>query len=319
MRIIAKKLKIYDIPFTNIKTHTKPIPYLGGVSLIISFFISLFIIRIFTHFPTGTLYSLRGIIIGSIIICILGLIDDIKYKGLGFKIKFLFQIIASIVLLLYGIQIKFIHPHWLGIIFSIVWIVGITNSINIIDIMDGLSSGVVLISSIGFFLIGLPQEEEIYVNFASIALAGACIGFLPYNLSNRYKIFMGDTGSLFLGFVLSSISLGTKYTEVNTAGIFVPIILLAIPIYDTLLVIYFRWSRGRSPFLGSKDHFALRLEKKGYSRKKIILLTYLTGIILTVLAFLITRSNLYIALILYTVIIISGLFIAYKLSKIEIE
>jgi len=319
MRTIALKLNILDIPHSNIKTHKIPTPYLGGVSIAISFWVGLTFIRILTSFPTGTLRSLRGIFLGSLIIFILGLIDDIKKDGLNFRLKFFVQISAAILIIFYGIKIEFIKPEWFGLIITTIWIVGITNSLNIIDIMDGLSSGIAIIASLGFFFIGLPSEEKIYVNFASIALAGSCLGFLPYNLSQKFKIFMGDTGSLLIGFILSSISLGTRYTDVNNIGLFAPILILAIPIYDTFLVIYFRWKKGISPFLGSKDHFALRLEKMGYSRKKILVLTYICGIILSVISFLVTITKFYYALTLFILTFLIALFFAFKLGEIEVE
>ncbi|MFN3966198.1 MAG: MraY family glycosyltransferase [Endomicrobiia bacterium] len=319
MRILALKLNILDRPHSNVKTHKEPVPYLGGLSIAISFWFALTFIRFLTSFPTGTLRSLRGIFLGSLIIVILGLIDDIKKEGLHFKLKFLVQISSAILLILYGIKMEFIKPEWFALIVTIIWIVGITNSLNIIDIMDGLSSGVAFIASLGFFFIGLPTEEKIYVNFASIALAGACLGFLPYNLSQKSKIFMGDTGSLFIGFILSSISLGTKYTDVNNIGLFAPILVLAIPIYDTFLVMYFRWKKGISPFLGSKDHFALRLEKIGFSRKKILFLTYIAGIILAFISFVVTITKFYYALIIYLITFSIALFFAIKLGEIKIE
>lgn len=318
VRKISLKLNILDIPHSDVKTHKLPVPYLGGVSIIIGFWLSILIIRLITHFPTGTLYSLRGILYGSLIICLLGLIDDIKYNGLHFKIKFFIEIIVSIILFFYGIRIKFITPDWFALLISLIWIVGIINALNIIDIMDGLSSGIAVISALSFFFIGLPKEEEIYVNFASIALVGSCLGFIPYNLSSKYKIFMGDTGSLFIGFILASISLGTRYSGVHNIGIFVPILLLAIPIYDTLLVIYFRWRKGISPFLGSKDHFALRLRQKGYSDKTILLTVYIIAAILGICGFLITILPFFISILIYSFVLLFGIILGYKLSLIKV-
>ncbi|OGS19584.1 MAG: hypothetical protein A3J83_00570 [Elusimicrobia bacterium RIFOXYA2_FULL_40_6] len=284
-----------------------------------SFVGGLTVIRLFTHLPTGTLRSLRGIFFGSFIIIVLGLFDDIKHKGLKFQSKFLIQTLPSVLLIIYGIQMKFIQPEWFAILVTIIWIVGVTNAMNIIDIMDGLSSGIAVIAALGFFLIGLPSEEEIFVNFASIALAGACLGFLPYNLSKKYKIFMGDTGSLFIGFILAATSLGTRYTDINSLGLFAPILILAIPIYDTFLVMYFRWKKGINPFMGSKDHFALRLEKKGLPRKKILLYTYIAGIVLSFISFIVTIVNIYSAVIVYAFTIFVAFVIAKILSRVHVE
>jgi len=320
IRKLAVKFNVMDVPHSSIKTHKEPIPYLGGVAICIGFWVSILIIRLITKFPTGTLFSLRGILFGSMVIAILGLIDDIKFKGLHFSTKFIIQIFASGILVFYGIKMDFITPEWFALLVSIVWVVGVTNALNIIDIMDGLSSGIAVIAALGFFFIGLPQEEEIYVNFASIALAGAILGFIPYNLSKKYRIFMGDTGALFIGFILSSVALGTRYTDRNNLGLLAPVLILAVPVYDTLLVSYFRWKKGQSPFLGSKDHFALRLKVHGFTRNKILGMTYLVAIALSLCALMATRvTELYLAAIIYLVVIIAGIVLAYQLSKIKID
>ncbi|OGS27608.1 MAG: hypothetical protein A2297_04225 [Elusimicrobia bacterium RIFOXYB2_FULL_48_7] len=318
-RKLAILLSIYDHPISEVKTHKKSTPYLGGIAIAVSFWGGLMLIRLLTNLPTGTLRSLRGIFIGSFIVFLLGLFDDVKRKGLKFQSKFIIQAIPGILLIVYGMRMKFIQPEWFAILVTTVWIIGVTNAMNIIDIMDGLSSGIAVIAAVGFFFIGLPSEEEIYVNFASIALAGACLGFLPYNLSKSYKIFMGDTGSLFIGFILAAISLGTRYTDINTLGLFAPILILAIPIYDTFLVMYFRWKKGINPFMGSKDHFALRLEKKGLQRKTILIYTYSAGVILSCISFIVTIVNIYSAAIIYLFTIFIALFIAKLLSKIHVE
>jgi UDP-GlcNAc:undecaprenyl-phosphate GlcNAc-1-phosphate transferase len=201
---------------------------------------------------------------------------------------------------------------------SLVWIIGITSAFNIIDIMDGLSSSVAFIASIAFLLIALPTEK-IYVNFCAVALAGGCLGFIPYNLSRGKKIFMGDTGSLTIGFILAAMSMGTSYTTLNDVGLMAPLLILAIPIYDTILVMYLRWRKGQSPFLGSRDHFALRLETMGFSRRQILAITYTASIVLAFGAFLITRLPLLWATALFAVILAGALGISYRLSLVDME
>ncbi len=315
-RFIALRYDILDKPHTDIKTHKMPTPYLGGLAIWSGWVISLFFIRFLTHFPTGTLRSLRGLLIGSSIIVLLGLVDDVLPKGLSFKKKFFVQALAALVLVAFSIKIDFIQPSFMGIAFSVLWVIGITNAFNIIDIMDGLSSGIAVVASLAFLFIALPSEQ-IYVNFSSVALAGGCLGFMPYNLSTKRKIFMGDTGSLALGFILAGISMGASYTEVNLIGVFAPVLILAMPIYDTMLVMVLRWSKGQSPFLGSKDHFALRLEKLGFSRKQILTITYLASIILAVGAYLMTRLPAAWATGLFAAIFVTALLVGNRLSKIK--
>ncbi|MCL1972671.1 MAG: undecaprenyl/decaprenyl-phosphate alpha-N-acetylglucosaminyl 1-phosphate transferase [Endomicrobia bacterium] len=318
-RFFAIKFNVMDSPITAVKTHKVSTPYLGGIAIALGFIASLFLIRFITHFPDGTLRSLRGIIYGSIIIMLLGFIDDVKYKGLGFKSKLLIQFLAAaIVVFGFDIRINFLAMYPFSCIVSILWIVGITNAFNIIDIMDGLSSGIAVIAAFAFLFISLPTEM-IYVNFCAVALAGGILGFMPYNFSKSKKIFMGDTGSLFIGFVLASIAMGTSYTKMNNIGLFAPLLILAVPIYETGLVSMFRMQKGKSPFLGSKDHYALRLEKMGFSRKRILIMTYIACTILAFCAFLFTKLTLSYAMMLLLVVLACLWAITVKLASVKIE
>ncbi|MBI5574559.1 MAG: undecaprenyl/decaprenyl-phosphate alpha-N-acetylglucosaminyl 1-phosphate transferase [Elusimicrobia bacterium] len=313
--LVAKKYDIIDHPKTPVKTHRVATPYLGGLAIFFGFVTSLFIIRYITNFPTGTLRSLRGIIIGATFIIIVGLIDDLK--TIGFKVKFLWQIVVAIILINFDIRIKFIQPQYLADILTIVWVVGIINAINIIDIMNGLASGISFIAAMTFLFIALPTEE-IYVNLAAVSLAGGIFGFIKYNFP-KAKIFMGDTGSMFLGFVLSALSLGTSYTKINDVALYSPILILGIPIFDTFYVMYLRFRKGKSPFLGSKDHFALRLEVVGLSRKNVVIFIWLISIILSFAAFVISRVQLLVAIVIYAIILALAIFGGWKLSKIKME
>lgn len=317
-RLVAIRFNILDVPHSDIKTHRTPTPYLGGLAIWSGWIVSLFAIRLFTHFPTGTLRSLRGMILGSLVILALGLVDDILPKGLGYKKKFIFQGLAAAVLIIFNIQIQFVSPYALSLIFTIVWTIGITNAFNIVDIMDGLSGSIALVASLAFLFIALPSEQ-LFVNFSAAALAGGCLGFLPYNLSAKRKIFMGDTGSLTIGFLLAAISMGTPYTRLNDIALLAPILILAIPVYDTILVMYLRWRRGMSPFLGSKDHFALRLEKLGYTRRQILVITFLACVILSVGAYLVTRLPPVEAAVLVLAFIAVSVVISRTLSKVRID
>jgi len=318
MRFLALRYSIFDHPSSEVKTHRTPTPYLGGLAIFFAFMITLVLVRFFTNFPTGTLRALRGIVFGSILIVLLGLADDLKLNGLNYKTKFFVQILISFLLIWFDIRIKFISPSYLAYFLTIFWVVGIINALNIIDIMDGLAGGIAAIASLSFFFIAL-LGEEIYVNYASIALTGACLGFLPYNLSQKYKIFMGDAGSLFLGFLLAAFSLGTYYTRISEIALYAPVIILAIPIYDTLFVMYMRIRQGRSPFLGSKDHFALRLEAWGLSRKKTVLLAYLLSLFLALFAWLVTRVKTIFALLIYIFVLLFFFIFSFYIRKVKVR
>ena len=318
IRYFSIKFGNYDRP-NEIKTHKGIIPLSGGIAVFLSFSLTLILFRFFTSFPSGTLRELRYILIGSFIILIIGFIDDLfKPEGIKAEIKFLIEIFLSLFMITRGFSINFIKPDYIGYILTVLWIVGVTNAFNIIDIMDGLSSSQVFISSLSFFIIIMPSES-IYVNFLSTALAGSILGFIPYNMSARYKIFLGDSGSLFCGFVLSVISLGGGYSDNNPLGVYAPLLILSIPIYDTLYVSYMRIKRGLSPFKGTKDHFALRLELMGYSRKKIVLITSVFTSIMSLLSFLVINTNIYYGVLIYIISFVLFIFISKKLSAVKVN
>jgi UDP-GlcNAc:undecaprenyl-phosphate GlcNAc-1-phosphate transferase len=318
VRITAIVFGWLDAPSSSIKTHTMPTPAIGGVAIYISYVVTLLLMRFWTRFPTGTLHNLRVLIIGGTIVFAGGIFDDLKKpKGLDYRLKFLIEFAAAAVLMFGGLRIRFIYPTYLAGILTLIWIVGITNAFNIIDIMDGLSASQAAIAAMGFLVISLPSEA-LYVNFASAALIGAAIGFLPWNFSKKRKIFMGDSGSLLLGFLLAGVSLGTRYSDVNPAGVYAPLLILLVPIYDTLFVMVLRLMKGKSPFLGSKDHFALRLEKMGYSRAQVVLIAACMAGFLGFCAFLATQLSLPWAIFLYVAILVPILMLSRALTRVVI-
>jgi len=318
VRLIALRFEILDRPITSIKTHRTPVPYLGGAAITLALSLVLLGARLLTNFPTGTLHTLRGILVGGLIILGLGLIDDIKHKGVRYQWKFVVQIIAAICLMRFDVRIHFIEPWWMADILTVLWVVGVMNAVNIVDIMDGLASGIGVIAAAGFFFISLPSEQ-IYVNFLAAALAGALLGFMPYNLSKRFKIFMGDAGSLVLGFLLAALSLGTSYTRVSNLGVFAPILILGLPIFDTVLVTILRLKKGMSPFLGSKDHFALRLEKFGFRRPEILAIVYTTAILLMLIAYQLTLLPYRYIVLLYSLTTLTAIGVGLWLARIDID
>ncbi|HOW28839.1 MAG TPA: MraY family glycosyltransferase [Elusimicrobiota bacterium] len=318
MRFIAIRWEILDWPHSPVKTHVTPTPYLGGVAIFLSIVITLLLIRYFTRFQTGTLYALRGLIVGMVFMLGVGLVDDVVADGLSFRWKFFFQFLGAILLMLFGIRIKFIQPDWLSYLVTIVWVVGVTNSLNLMDIMDGLAASQALVASLAFLLISLPTEE-IYVNFAATAVAGACLGFIPYNMSSKRKIFMGDAGSLLLGFSLAALSMGTSYTRVNEVGLFAPLLILGLPLYDTLFVMVMRIKQGKSPFLGSKDHLALKLNALGLSRKKVVLLLSSASALVSLCAFLVTRMDFDRSVFIVAGVVVVGMYAAIRLHDVRVS
>jgi len=317
VRLTALRFGWLDHPTSSVKTHRVATPVLGGIAVWLGFAASLIAMRFLTDFPTGTLYSLRAILAGSALVFILGVVDDLKKPhGLHFKPKFAVQLIAALLLIKFGIRIRFLAPDYLAAIVTAFWVVGITNAFNIIDIMDGLCSSQAAIAALGFLLIALPSEH-IYVNFASAAILGAALGFLPWNMSSGSKIFMGDSGSLVLGFVLSAVALGTDYTQVNPLGVYAPLFILLVPMYDTLFVSALRMLRGHSPFLGSKDHFALRLEALGYTRNQVVAIAAFAAAVLSLCAFLITQVSTAWAMAIYVFVTLYVGGLSWRISRIR--
>ena len=208
VRSLAFKIGAVDVPKDNRRMHNHPIPRMGGLAIFFGFILSALI-----FVPLST--PVRGMLLGGVIIVILGIFDDIY--ALPALPKFFVQIAAALVAVLMGNQIDILsnpnifssEPYWVlgiwSIPISVLWIVGITNAVNLIDGLDGLACGVSTISSMTMLVIALTVAEA-QVAILMAALAGACIGFLPYNL-NPAKIFMGDTGSTFLGFILATVSI----------------------------------------------------------------------------------------------------------------
>lgn len=319
VRLLALRLGWLDEPSSSVKTHKVATPSLGGIAIFFAFGLTLVLLRFHTQFPTGTLRSLRGLLAGASCVFLLGLVDDLrKPAGLHFKPKFAVQALATALIMSFGLRIQFLSPDYIAYALTLFWVVGITNAFNIIDIMDGLSASQAAIAALAFLMISLPSEE-LYVNFASASLAGAALGFLPWNFSKRYKIFMGDSGALVLGFVLAAVSLGTRYSDINVLGVFAPIFILLVPMYDTLFVMVLRLKKGQSPFMGSRDHFALRLEQLGYSRGKIVFMAAAGAALLGFCAFLVTQLSLGWALCVYAVVLAQILLLSEALAKVAMK
>ncbi len=319
VRLLSLRLGVLDSPGSSVKTHKDPTPVFGGVAIWLGFMATMLLLRMTTSFPTGTLYNLRALVLGGTLVFALGLIDDfMRPEGVDYKPKFAVQTLAAMLLILFGLRMRFLQPAYVAAAVTMVWVVGVTNAFNIVDIMDGLSASQAVVAALGFLMISLPSEE-LYVNFASAALAGAALGFLPWNLSRKRKIFMGDSGSLLIGFLLAGISLGTRYSDVNDAGVFAPLLILFVPAFDTFFVSLLRLNQGKSPFLGSRDHFALRLEKMGFARGKIVLMAGAAAAFMSFCAFLVTQLPLKSAVAVYVLVAILVAWVGRRMALVEMR
>ena len=291
VRKLAFKVDAVDIPKDNRRVHKEPMPLIGGLAIALGTFIG---ILIFMPIDKTTI----SILLGGMVILIAGIIDDIK--ELSPRYKMFFQILAGLILILGDVKIDFItnpfakgsgivYLNWLSIPITLFWVVGITNTLNFIDGLDGLSAGVAMISSLSLMVVAARFGYTTVIILAAL-VAGACLGFLPFNF-NPAKIFMGDTGALFLGFMLAAISIEGVMKSVAAIAVIAPIIILGVPIFDTTFAIFRRLLNGQSVAAADKGHLHHRLLNKGFSQKKSVLILYGMSAIFGVFAILIAGAN----------------------------
>lgn len=295
---LAKKKGFLDVPKDERRVHKKPIPVGGGIAMVIT--VTLLMLY---YLPINK--SLIMTLIASLVIALSGLYDD--KKDLSPKLKFLFQILAGVLLILGGMKIEFVtNPfdshdalfilNMLSIPVTIFWVCGITNTINLIDGLDGLASGVSMICAISMFFITYKMGRY-DVSMVCALVAGACLGFLPFNF-NPAKIFMGDTGALYLGFMLSYISISGFLKQAAILMIFVPVLILGVPVFDTAFAMVRRKLSGKSMVEADKGHLHHRLLKMGLNQRQTVVILYSISAIFGVLANLISRFHSSIALVI---------------------
>jgi UDP-GlcNAc:undecaprenyl-phosphate GlcNAc-1-phosphate transferase len=264
MQQAAFRFQIVDRPDGNLKKHEDPVPYLGGLAVYLAFLVTLSLTFTFDR-------QVLGLLLGGTLVLLLGLIDDLGV--LSPHVKLGGQFLAAFVLVKSGVRIEFAFlPEWVTLPFSLLWIVAITNAFNIIDIMDGLATGVACICAMALFYVAVLNNRPV-IAIMTVSMLGASTAFLRFNFEPA-RIYLGDAGSLFLGCMLGSLSLIGSYTTDNRVGVLAPVVILGVPIFDTLFVSYIRWRRGTPIILGSPDHFALRLRKWRLSTRQTVLMSY---------------------------------------------
>ena len=275
VKSFAVKIGAMDVPTEKRRVHDHPIPRMGGLAIFIGFLLSVVLFADITQ-------QVQGILLGAIIIVMVGAIDDII--SLPALVKLAGQIVAAGIAIWHGVIIEFfmnpnvfstttvIGVELLSLPITLLWIVGVTNAVNLIDGLDGLACGVSSIASLTMFVVALIVSEG---NVAIIlgALLGACIGFLPYNF-NPAKIFMGDTGSQLLGYVLATASVIGLFKFYAVVTFLVPLLALALPLTDTTCAIIRRLLRGQSPFHPDRGHLHHRLIDMGLSQKQAVAILY---------------------------------------------
>lgn len=254
IRKVAYRYNLMDVPDNRLKKQKEPVPYMGGV---IVYFAVIAPVSLFPVFQFSQ--ELLGILFASSILLIVGLFDD--FKAITPGIKFLFQVVATYILIKSGIRINLAFlPPWLNVLLTFLWILSIINAFNIIDILDGFSSSIGAFSCLTLFVISLYNEKTM-ISILSLSLAAALLGFMKFNWEPA-KIYLGDAGSMVLGIIIGSLTILGDYSVYNDLGFISGIMILSIPIFDMVYVIVLRLLKKKSPFFGSPDHFALRMKKK---------------------------------------------------------
>ena len=294
-KILAAKIGAIDVPKDKRRIHKKPTPLIGGLAIFLGFLAA-------TLSFGNVDKEFIGMIAGAIIMVVLGIFDD-KYN-LPAKFKFIIQIMAAAIPVILGVKIeRIIFPFaehtgitgiefgWLSYPITILWIVGLTNAVNLIDGLDGLAAGVSAIASFSVFCVALIQGE-IGIAILTAALVGSCFGFLPYNF-NPASIFMGDTGSTFLGYVMAVISVMGLFKIHAIISFAVPFIAFGIPIFDTSFAILRRIKEHRSIMSPDRGHLHHRLIDSGLSQKQAVLAIYAICLVLGAVAVMCFKNKIW--------------------------
>ena len=319
----ARRTGALDAPDAR-TVHVRPIPRIGGIGIYAAFMVSVLVQMSISDLSPELMTSLWGLLAGGTIIVAIGIIDD--YRDLPAKVKLLGQIFAACVLVI-GFDVRidvitdplgdFIYLEYFAIPATIFWVVGLTNTVNLIDGLDGLAAGVSSIAAVTIFLVAM-EEGIPFVAMITAALAGSAIGFLYYNF-NPARIFMGDTGSMFLGFMLAGISVIGAVKSAATIALIVPILALGLPILDTTFAIVRRARNHRPIFKPDKGHLHHRLLAHGFTQKQAVLLMYVVSALFGLCALALTAVSTQAALLIILIVAAAVFIGARKLGILRLD
>jgi UDP-GlcNAc:undecaprenyl-phosphate/decaprenyl-phosphate GlcNAc-1-phosphate transferase len=309
VRRLALRLGIIDQPNAR-KVHIDPIPLLGGVAIYGSFIAA--VILFGNRFRINELVS---ILVGASLVSFMGVWDD--RRGMSPLLKLAGQFLAASILVATGVTVASFPWQPLNLAITLLWVVTITNAMNLLDNMDGLSGGIGATAAI-FFLLLAVMNSQYLVGALSAALVGACLGFLVYNF-NPARIFMGDAGSLFLGFVLAGTAIKLRFPgQMQIVSWMVPVLILGLPLFDTGLVIVSRLRRGLNPLTTpGKDHLSHRLVALGHTPREAVLICYLFSAGLGVLAIFVTQASLVEGYVVGTAVAVAAAVALVRLERVE--
>ena len=309
-RWLAPRVGVVDHPSPR-KVHTHPMPRLGGAAILMAFILALVLFENRFNFQ-----QLTSILIGASFVSFLGIWDD--RWGLRPILKLVGQVLGALILVATGVhtELFFEYPA-LDIALTVLWIVGITNAFNLLDNMDGLSGGVGAVAAVFFTLLAaMSSPPQVLVAALSAAMFGVCLGFLVYNF-NPATIFMGDAGAMFIGYTLAAIGIKLRFPGNATFVTWmIPVLVLGVPIFDTALVFISRLRRGLNPLTTpGKDHTSHRLVTMGYTQREAVLILYLIGGALGVVAMFITQADVVESYIVGAVAFLVGIFGLARLER----
>jgi UDP-GlcNAc:undecaprenyl-phosphate GlcNAc-1-phosphate transferase len=284
---LAIRLDVLDAPGER-KAQETPVPYLGGVAIVVAFSATVLAAAAAVQGPDSELGTLAVLLGTAVLLALLGLVDDLR--GVSVSLRLLVEVGAGVVVVVTGSGATLTSSDPLNAVATVAWVVLIVNAVNLLDNMDGLSAGVAAIASLAFFVLAVSRGQFL-VAALSVALAGCAVGFLRHNF-HPARIYMGDAGSLFLGFLLAVIA--TRIDLVATpplVALFVPLLVLGVALFDTTLVVVERLQHGRSPFQGGRDHTSHRLVFVGLPVPVSVGLIYATALALAWLALLLAELS----------------------------
>lgn len=295
---LARRSGIVDQPNAR-KVHQTPTPLLGGVAIYLGALLGALLIFGAVAFgmvlvtdalsvPEFVGWQALALLGGATAMAAVGVVDD--RHALPWRWKLVAQVAAASLLPLSGIQIGLLRYEPLNVIATVLWVVTVTNAINFLDNMDGLSAGISAVASAFFFLLAAFSHQVIVAGL-SVAILGACLGFLRYNF-NRASIFMGDAGSLFLGFCLSAIGIKLRFANVDIVTWMIPLLVLGLPLFDISLVVVSRLRHGLSPATAGKDHTSHRLVALGLTRREAVMALYLVSGMLGLAALFVMNASI---------------------------
>ena len=308
-RRAALKYGIVDKPDGRLKHQHEPVPYLGGVAIYLAFLVSLAFTFEFRH-------DVLGIVLAGTLVMMLGLIDD--FGVLSPRTKLAGQFLAVFVLIKSGIRIDIVAlPEWVSLLLTVFWMIGLINAFNLLDIMDGLSAGVGLVSA-AFLLVVALLNGDTTIAFMVTALAGSLLGFLRFNFSPA-TIYLGDAGSLFIGLMLGALAMIGQYPGNHQVSLITPVLILGVPIFDTLFVMYIRFLRGLPILMGSPDHMAIRLRHWGLSISQIVVLSYVACALMGGVGLAVMSVNEETALVLIGLAVVAFGLLALALQRVDVR